>query len=79
MALIKYLDTFFKEKDLPEVHWELEGPSGTNFISSTVVIEHMAIAPAEEQKAIGDVIRRIDFNDGDVNDYLKHLAQALVI
>ena len=31
-----------------------------------------------DQKRIGDVIRKIDFHDGDVNDYLKHLAGALI-
>jgi hypothetical protein len=77
--LIKYLKTFFEEKQLPEVEWELTANDGTaHFIGSTVVIEHMATASAAEQNKIADVIRRIDFVNGDVNDFLKHLAGALI-
>lgn len=77
--LIKYLKTFFEEKQLPEVEWELTDNDGTtHFIGNTVVIEHMATASAAEQNKIADVIRKIDFADGDVNDFLKHLAGALI-
>ena len=77
--LIKYLKTFFEEKQLPDVSWELTANDGTaHFIGSAVVIEHMATASAAEQNKIADVIRRIDFVNGDVNDFLKHLAGALI-
>lgn len=77
--LIKYLETFFKEKQLPDVSWELTADDGTtHFIGSDVVREHIASASADEQNKIADVIRRIDFANGDVNDFLKHLAGALI-
>ena len=79
MTTQQYLETFFQEKQLPEVNWELTGPSGTNFISNEVVIEHILHAPLHEQKQIANVIRKIDFMNGDVNHFLKHLAGALVI
>ncbi len=74
-----YLKTFFAEKDLPEVDWELKDDEGvTHHISSAVVLEAIEKAPQNEQNYIADMIRKIDFNNGDVNDYLKHLAGALI-
>ncbi len=77
--MIKYLETFFAEKDLVEENWELTDEQGvTHWISSAVVLEQLAIAPREEQEAIANVIRKIDFANGNVNDFLKHLAGALI-
>ena len=74
-----YLKTFFKEKDLPEVTWELEDNDGvTHIISNSVVLEAMEQAPDSELHSIENIIRRIDFANGDVNDFLKHLAGALI-
>ena len=79
MAMIPYLETFFAEKDLPEANWELVDENGwTHVIGSAVVLEHLAIAPVEEQEAIANIIRKIDFNNGDVNHFLQHLANALI-
>ena len=77
--MIKYLETFFAEKNLPEVDWDLTDDNGvSHWIGSAVVLEHIAIASAEEQNKIADMIRLIDFRNGDVNLYLKHLAGALI-
>ncbi len=77
--MIKYLETFFAEKGLPEADWELTDDNGvSHWIGSAVVLENIAIAPVAEQNAIANVIRQIDFEDGDVNLYLKHLAGALI-
>lgn len=77
--MIRYLETFFKEKQLPYVAWELVANDGvTHHIDNEVVIEHLKVAPVAEQEAVADTIRKIDFRNGDVNDYLKHLAGALI-
>lgn len=76
--LTHYLKMFFAEKDIDQDEgFVIEGPSGPNHMTYGVVIEHITIAPKEEQKAIGDMIRRIDFKNGDVKHYLRHLAQAI--
>lgn len=76
----KYLETFFNEKNLPHEQWEIEGPGGVmNMIDSDVVIEAIMNAPPDEQDGIADMIRRIDFANGNVNDYLKHLAKGLMV
>lgn len=75
----RYLQTFFKEKDLPFQAWEIESSSGvTHMIDSEVVIEAVLNAPPEEQEKISAILRQIDFRNGDVNHFLKHLAKGLV-
>jgi len=77
--MISYLETFFEEKDLDEETWELTDKTGMfHIIGTAVVLEHIGIAPTHEQEAIANVIRRIDFANGNVNDFLKHLAGALI-
>jgi hypothetical protein len=75
-----YLTRFFAEKDLSERTYEVASSDGTpNFIPSTIVIEAIFSSPLAEQKKIGDVIRKIDFANGDVHHFLNHLAGALAI
>lgn len=75
----KYLEVFFEEKQLPNISWQLIGPNGVeHIIDSEYVIEAILNAPRHEQKKIADIIRKIDFQNGDVNHFLKHLAQGLV-
>lgn len=76
---MKYLKTFFDEKNLPLQDWELVDQDGvTHWISNEVVIEHIHAAPRHEQTAIANTIRKIDFMNGDVNHFLRHLAGALI-
>lgn len=75
-----YLRTFFEEKQLPFQAWEITADDGEiHFIDTDVVKETIfnAAAPAEI-KTIADTIRRIDFANGDVNHFLKHLAKGMI-
>lgn len=75
----RYLKTFFEEKGLGVVAWEITSSDGTwNMLNNCVVLEAVNNCSQQEKTAIANMIRRIDFANGDVNDYLKHLAQALV-
>jgi len=56
---------------------EVEGASGTNFMNVGVIVEHILIAPKTEQEAIKNVLVKIDFNNGDILDFFKHLAKAI--
>ena len=74
-----WFNTFIDEKDVPLAIWEIEATDGTvHMIDSDVVIEAIKGAPAHEQNGIKAVIVKIDFMNGNVNDYFRHLAQALV-
>jgi len=81
MNFAEWLDTFVSEKGIDtEQVFEVEGQDwGTNFIPLEVVIEHMKIAPAKEQAAIKTMFVKIDFANGDVVDYFRHLAKAIAI
>lgn len=77
---MKYLQTFFKEKDLGYKLFEVEDQNGTVHLidSETVIDIILNQTPREEQEQIGNVIRRIDFANGDVLHFLEHLAAGLV-
>jgi len=75
----KWLDTFIDEKGIdPEKMMEVEGPSGTNFIPVGCILEIMKEqSPAPEQAKIKDTIVKIDFHNGDVLHFFRHLAAAV--
>ncbi|MCV6988671.1 hypothetical protein H7I87_00360 [Mycobacterium timonense] len=75
-----WLDTFVEEKELDREHlFEVEGPSGLNVIPLGVVVDTIKISPPLEQAAILKRLQQLDFCNGDVTDYLRQLAGALVI
>jgi len=75
----KWFETFLEEKKLPYESWDLISENGTlNIIDTDVVIDRIKIAPVHEQKQIKDMIIKIDFSNGDIKDFFKHLAGALV-
>jgi hypothetical protein len=80
MNFTNWLDTFLEEKgiDLEETFTLLNSEGVENFMPYAVVIEHIKIAPQHEQKAIKEMIVKIDFKNGDVRHFLRHLAQAIV-
>lgn len=79
MNSLTYLTTFFEEKNLPEIQWTIPGDSGPNILTNKVVIEHILNSTEKDQNGIANIVREIDFKNGDVNHFLKFLAQAIVI
>ncbi len=76
-----YLNNLITEKsgfDM-ETILDVEGPSGLNCIPLGLVVDVILTAPTSEQKAIRTMLVKIDFVNGDVMDYFKHLAQAIAI
>jgi len=80
MTFTKWLDTFTTEKglDLEQV-FTVAGPSGENHIPLGCVLDAIKQAPAHEQVAIKSKIVQIDFRNGDVCHFFKHLAGALAL
>lgn len=77
----KWLDTFLEEKgiDLDE-GFTVQGANwGDNHMTYGVVVEHIKIAPKGEQNKIKDMLVKIDFKNGDVRHFLRHLAQAIAL
>jgi hypothetical protein len=75
----KYLQTYFKEKELPIKEWTIiSDQREPNYIDSDVVIEYLLGANTEVQRITTKNIRIIDFHNGDVYDFLKFIAEGLV-
>lgn len=75
----KWFETFLDEKKVPYCDWEIESSDGmTHYLDNEVVIEAIKEAPAHEKKGIKNMLVKIDFMNGNVNDYFKHLAKGLV-
>jgi len=73
-----FFTTFFNEKDLDFQYYTVNSPNGTpNIIPSTVVIEAIKHTKGEEAAKIKDMLIKIDFFNGNIHNYLQHLAQAL--
>jgi len=75
-----FFDVFFEEKDIPPKTFEVKDKNdNTHFIDNTFVINLIKSASPEEKKQIEDILRKIDFHNGDVNHFLEHLAKGYVM
>lgn len=79
MSVKNKLKIFFEEKDLPHATFEVEHEGLRHYVESDVlqdvIVNH---TPTHEQEKIYDIIVKIDFLNGDVNHFLKHLAEGYV-
>lgn len=79
-----YITTFFAEKDLEEQIYEVQdkrpgnGLFGTtNLIPTGMVIETIQRTKGAERQKIENILRQIDFKNGDVHHFLRHLAEGI--
>jgi hypothetical protein len=79
MTFTKWLETFIAEKGIDtDEEIILTGKTGNiNFMTIGTVVEAIKSAPVTEQAGIKTMIVKIDFRNGDVCHYFRHLAQAL--
>ncbi len=77
----KYLETLISEKSAHDIDdsFEVEGPSGANHMTYQNVVDAIAAAPKSEQTVIRNNLIWIDFANGDVFHYFRHLAQAIAL
>ena len=75
-----WLDTFIDEKGFDtDMSFDVEGPSGTNMMDYNVVMQAILDTNLNEQEGIKATLVKIDFMNGDIGHYFRHLAQALAI
>ncbi len=73
-----YLNTLIEEKGLNiNTTIDVEGKSGLNIIPLGVVVEHILIAPTNQQNQIKNTLIKIDFHNGDIMHFFSYLAQAI--
>ena len=78
MKFNKWLDTLVEEKGVDlEDGFQVEKNGELHFFDYGYVVEAIKIAPVNEQKGIQNMLVKIDFYNGDICDYFRHLAQAL--
>jgi hypothetical protein len=78
MSFSKWINTLIDEKGIDrEQVLKVEGPSGVNSIPVGCIVDMMIGAPAKEQQGIKAMLVKIEFHNGDVVDYFRHLAQAV--
>ena len=76
-----YLNNLINEKNNLDMESliEVEGESGLNIIPLGCLVEAILSASKNEQKAIRNMLVKIDFLNGDVMNYFQHLAQAIAV
>ena len=73
-----WIDTLVLEKGVDlEQSFTVEGELGANYIPYAVIVEHMKIATTAEQKDIKDILVKIDYCNGDILHFFRHLGQAI--
>ncbi len=76
----KWLDTLIEEKGFDTDHiFEVDGPSGENWIPLELLLEAIKAAPANEQAGIKSVIVKLDFMNRDIMDYFRRLCGAIAV
>lgn len=72
------LNTFFKEKDLENVTFTVDNGDDFHILDTESMIKIVKSTKGTEREKIKNILRKIDFNNGDVNHFLNHLAQGYV-
>lgn len=73
-----YIDTFFKEKDLPIEVWTYSRDNFVRVLDSSAVIAFLRTIPRkQEQDAIRNKLTTIDFMNGDTMPFLKYIADVM--
>ena len=80
MKFATWLDTFLSEKGIDlDTPITVEGSWGPNYMTVENVVDAMKATSAGEQNAIKTTFVKIDFANGDVMHFIKHLAKAIAI
>ncbi len=78
MTFEKWLDTFVAEKGIDlEATFQFDNDNGFNIMPYGVVIEAIKTTTGIERAAIKTMIVKIDFANGDVLDFFRHLGRGL--
>lgn len=76
----QWLDTFLAEKGIDlDAPITVDGDSGQNHMTVENVVDAIKVTTPAEQEKIKTVIVRIDYHNGDVLHFFRHLAKAIAI
>lgn len=77
-VFLKWFNTFLEEKRLTYSLYEFDVNGTTHFMDSETVIDLIKRADFAEQDFIKLQIVKIDFLNGDIHHFFKHLAKCYV-
>ena len=76
LLFMKYIYTLLDEKKIDlEDTLEFKNEKGLNIMSYGVITEYISQTGKENIKKIKNVLRKIDFVNGDIKDFLLHIAR----
>jgi len=77
----KYLNTLLEEKGISQERvLEVTGSEwGTNFMPISVIVDFLSNLDKETQKKVKNTFVKIDFHNGDIVDFLNHIAKGIAI
>lgn len=76
--MANWFQQFFEEKNLSNDIFKVEHKGIIHMVESEFVINLIKSSSSSEQAKIKETLIRIDFRNGDVNDYFKFLAEAYI-
>lgn len=74
----EYFENFFNEKEIRYEEWTIEHNGQLHFIDTDFVIELIKGTSGNEAKQIRDILIKIDFMNGNVSHFLRHLAEGYI-
>lgn len=72
-----FFSRFFAEKDIENRIYEIEVGDTLHIVETGAVIERIAQTQGEERLHIEAIIRKIDFYNGDLHHFFRHLAEYM--
>jgi len=78
MTFNKWLDTLIEEKGLdPEMTFQVQGVTYTHIIPLGAVVEQLKVEDHQVQQQFKTKAVQIDFLNGDLVPFFKHLAKGM--
>jgi len=72
---MNYFKRFFDEKELDYVTWDING----HIIDNEFVIDYLInLQEVGLRRKIKTQLKKIDFMNGDINNFLKYLAEFII-
>jgi len=75
----KWIDRFLEEKNIDRYElFTIEKNGNKHIFEIGHIVDSIKVTSSEEQEEIKKSLIKIDFVNGDIRDYIKHLANALI-
>lgn len=78
MNFKKWLETFIEEKGFENELFEVEYGMNKHFIEMGVLVNFLSQIPRNQQESVKTTLVKIDFMNGDVMHFLRHLAKGYI-